>query len=33
DREPHCSVHTALGQGDIDPRRYAVFRSLCAEIG
>jgi ribosome biogenesis GTPase len=33
DREPQCSVHTALGQGDIDPRRYAVFRSLCAEIG
>ena len=33
DREPDCAVHAALKNGDINPRRYAVFRSLCAEIG
>jgi len=33
DREPDCSLHAALDQGDIDPRRFAAFRSLCAEIG
>lgn len=33
DREPDCSVHAALRNGDINPRRYAAFRSLCAEIG
>ena len=33
DREPDCSVLAAVGTGDIDPRRYAAFRSLCAEIG
>jgi len=32
DREPDCSVHAALRNGDIDPRRYAAFRSLCGEI-
>lgn len=31
DREPDCAVHAALRQGDIDPRRYAAFRALCAE--
>lgn len=31
DREPDCSVHAALARGVIDPRRYAAFRSLCAE--
>ncbi|MCB1941675.1 MAG: ribosome small subunit-dependent GTPase A [Candidatus Accumulibacter sp.] len=33
DREPDCSVHAALRHGAIDPRRYAAFRSLCADIG
>jgi ribosome biogenesis GTPase len=33
DREPDCSVHAALRNGEINPRRYAAFRSLCAEIG
>ncbi len=33
DQEPDCSVLAAVGNGDIDPRRYAAFRSLCAEIG
>ena len=31
DREPDCSVRAAVGNGGIDPRRYAAFRSLCAE--
>jgi ribosome biogenesis GTPase len=31
DREPDCSVRAALQSGDIDPRRYAAFRSLCAQ--
>lgn len=31
DREPDCAIHSAVRQGDIDPRRYAAFRSLCAE--
>jgi ribosome biogenesis GTPase len=33
DREPDCSVHAALQHGDIDPRRYAAYRSLCADFG
>ena len=33
DREPDCRVLAAVRHGDIDPRRYAAFRSLCAEIG
>ena len=33
DREPDCAVHAALKSGDISPRRYAAFRSLCAEVG
>jgi len=33
DREPDCAIHAALKSGDISPRRYAAFRSLCAEIG
>jgi ribosome biogenesis GTPase len=33
DREPDCSVLAAVEHGTIDPRRYAAFRSLCAEIG
>ncbi|MCP5229764.1 ribosome small subunit-dependent GTPase A [Accumulibacter sp.] len=33
DREPDCCIQAALGHGDIDPRRYAAFRSLCAETG
>ena len=33
DREPDCRVQAALREGAIDPRRYAAFRSLCAEIG
>jgi len=32
-REPDCAVHSAVQRGDIDPRRYAAFRSLCAEAG
>ena len=33
DREPDCAVHAALKAGNISPRRYAAFRSLCAEVG
>jgi len=33
DREPDCAVQTAVRSGQMDPRRYAVFRTLCAEIG
>lgn len=33
DREPDCSIHAALEHGDIDPRRYAAFRSLSAGLG
>jgi ribosome biogenesis GTPase len=33
DREPDCAIHSALRKGAIDPRRYAAFRSLCAEAG
>lgn len=33
DREPDCSLQAALRHGDIDPRRFAAFRSLCTEIG
>ncbi len=33
DQEPDCSVLAAVGNGDIDPRRYAAFRSLCVDIG
>lgn len=32
DREPDCAIHAAVGSGAIDPRRYAAFRSLCAEL-
>lgn len=32
-REPDCAIHSAFQRGDIDPRRYAAFRSLCAEAG
>lgn len=33
DREPDCAIHAALKSGEINPRRYAAFRSLCAEVG
>lgn len=33
DREPDCAVRSAVDAGQIDPRRYAAFRTLCAEIG
>ena len=33
DREPDCAVREAVRTGQMDPRRYAVFRTLCAEIG
>ena len=33
DREPDCAVRAAVEAGQIDPRRYAAFRALCAEIG
>lgn len=33
DREPDCAVHAALDSGGIARRRYAAFRSLCAEVG
>ena len=33
DREPDCAVHAAVESGAIDPRRYAVLRSLLAEVG
>jgi ribosome biogenesis GTPase len=33
DREPDCAVHAALKSGAIAKRRYAAFRSLCAEVG
>lgn len=32
DREPDCAVQDAVRRGQIDPRRYAVFRTLCAEV-
>ncbi|MFT3847758.1 MAG: ribosome small subunit-dependent GTPase A [Propionivibrio sp.] len=32
DREPDCAVRAAVDAGQIDHRRYAVFRTLCAEI-
>jgi len=32
DREPDCSVLAALARGEIDARRFAAFRALCAEI-
>ncbi len=32
-REPDCAVHAAVRRGDIDPRRYAAFNSLRAEVG
>jgi len=32
-REPGCAVLSAVRQGDIDPRRYAAFRSLVGEAG
>jgi ribosome biogenesis GTPase len=33
DREPDCRIQEALREGRINPRRYAAFRSLCAELG
>ncbi len=33
DREPDCAVHAAVKRKAIDPRRYAVFRTLLAEVG
>lgn len=33
DREPDCAIQAAAKAGDIDRRRYAVFRSLCREVG
>jgi len=33
DREPDCAVHAAVKRKAIDPRRYAVFRALLAEVG
>ncbi|MDS4016484.1 MAG: ribosome small subunit-dependent GTPase A [Candidatus Accumulibacter sp.] len=32
EREPDCRVLAALRAGKISPRRYAAFRSLCAEL-
>lgn len=32
-REPDCAVQFAVQRGDIDPRRYAAFRTLYAEAG
>lgn len=32
DREPDCAVLAALARGVINPRRYAAYRSLIAEI-
>lgn len=32
DREPDCAIHAALRSGQIDPRRYAHFRTLYAEV-
>ena len=31
DREPGCAVLAALESGEIDRRRYAAYRALCAE--
>ena len=33
DREPDCAVRAAIETGQMDSRRYAAFRTLCAEIG
>jgi ribosome biogenesis GTPase len=33
DREPDCAIHSAVRLGAMDARRYAAFRSLCAEAG
>lgn len=33
DREPDCAVQEAVRSGQMNPRRYAVFRALCAETG
>lgn len=33
DREPDCAIQAAATAGTIDRRRYAVFRSLCKEVG
>ena len=33
DREPDCAINSAVRNGAIDPRRYAAFRTLCAEVG
>ncbi len=31
DREPDCAVHAALARGEMDARRFTVFRALIAE--
>ncbi len=31
DREPECALQAALQRGDLDPRRFAAFRSLLDE--
>lgn len=31
--EPDCAVHSAVQRGDFEPRRYAAFRTLYAEVG
>lgn len=33
DREPDCAIRAAADAGIIDRRRYAVFRTLCKEVG
>ena len=33
DREPDCAVRAAVEAGHMNSRRYAAFRTLCAEIG
>ena len=33
DREPGCAIQAALDSGELDARRYAVFRALCDEVG
>jgi len=33
DREPDCAIQAAAQSGEIDRRRYIIFRSLCKEVG
>ena len=33
DREPDCAIRAAADAGQIDRRRYAVFHTLCKEVG